>query len=100
MIAVDHLTSAVAEALSSGYCPTNKAAFLGSLAALVGIFCIAGIAAIAAARRKDNDRARHALRIAGTVLVVFAIGAAALNLFGLSGCGPHATAGVTRDWPW
>jgi len=100
MIAVDHLTTAVMDALSSGYCPTSKTVFLLRLVVAVAIFCCAGFGLIAAGSRSRGPESRFALRVCGAVAIVFALGAAAWDLFGLSGCGTHATAGLLWDWPW
>ncbi len=74
------LIRAVVEALSSGYCPANEVSFLAELAALVTLLCIAGVVLL---------RFGRVARIVGVMLVVFAIGGAAIDLFGLSGCNGH-----------
>jgi hypothetical protein len=85
------LIRAVVVALASGYCPTNGTAFLLELVALVAFFCIAGIVLL---------RLGRVARIVGIMLVVFAIGGAAIDLFGLSGCNGHIEKGLTWDHPW
>lgn len=85
------LVRAVTESLASGYCPTNEALFLEQLFSLVAVFCIAGIVLL---------RFGRAARIAGIMLVVFAVGAASIDLFGLSGCNGHIENGLTWDHPW
>lgn len=100
MIAVDHLTAAVMDALSSGYCPTNKMYFLLRLFAAVAVFCGIGFGLIAAASRSKNSTRKFVTRTATAVLILFALGGAAWDLFGLSGCGTHSTAGLIWDWPW
>lgn len=86
-----HLNPAVADSLASFWCPTNRASFLATLFALVAAICIVGIVL---------RRFGRVARIAGLVLILFAIGGGAMELFGLSGCGPHFAAGVTWDRPW
>jgi len=98
--AVDHLTAAVMDALSSGYCPTSKSYFLLRLFAAVAVFCCIGFGLIVAATRLKGSERRFFARIGGVVLILFALGGAAWDLFGLSGCGSHATAGLIWDWPW
>lgn len=88
---MDHLTAAVAQELASRYCPTNKPLFLTELSILVSIFCAIGAALVL---RGNNAR------VAGILFLVFALGIAALDLFGYSGCGPHFTPGLTWDHPW
>ena len=100
MIAVDHLTAAVMDALSSGYCPTSKTNFLVSLFAAFAVFCGIGFGLIVAASRSMNSTRRFVVYIGAAVLLLFALGGAGWDVFGLSGCGSHATAGVTWDWPW
>ena len=100
MIALDHLTAAVMDALSSGYCPTSKTDFLLRLFIAFAVFCGIGIALIAAASRSKHPMRRFVTLTAAAVLILFALGGAAGNLFGLYGCGSHTTAGLIRDWPW
>jgi hypothetical protein len=88
----DHgLVRAVTQSLASGYCPTNEALFLEQLFSLVALFGIAGIVLL---------RFGRVARIVGIMLVVFAIGAATIDLFGLSGCRGHIEKGLTWDHPW
>ena len=100
VIAVDHLTAAVIDALSSGYCPMNKMYFLLKLLAAVALLCAAGFGLIAAASRSKSSTRRVVTRIGATALILFALGGAACDLFGLSGCGTHTEAGLIWDWPW
>lgn len=88
---MDSLTVAVAHELSSRYCPTNKESFLVTLALLVVAFCVAGIVL---------GRFGRVARVAGIVLILFAIGGGALDLFGLAGCGAHFSPGLAWDNPW
>lgn len=88
---MDHLASAVTETLRTNYCPANKALFLGSLGGFVAILSAAGIALIARG---------SVARIAGILLITFALGGATLDLFGFSGCGSRIEPGLTWDWPW
>lgn len=88
---MDHLAAAVAQELSSRYCPTNKETFLIALFLLVAAFCIAGVIL---------QRSGRVARIAGILLILFAIGGAGMDLFGFLGCGPHITPGLTWDYPW
>ena len=85
------LIRGVLEALASGYCPTNGRAFALELVALVAFFCIAGVVMLPFGR---------VARVVGILLVVFAVGAAAIDLFGLSGCNGHLEKGLTWDHPW
>ncbi|HZZ00702.1 MAG TPA: hypothetical protein VFE36_14125 [Candidatus Baltobacteraceae bacterium] len=87
----DQLTSSVAEVLRTNYCPTNRTQFITSLAGLAAIFCAVAIVLIA--------RGKTA-RVAGILIVLFALGAAALDLFGFSGCSFRFEPGLTWDWPW
>ena len=101
LIATGGLQAAVSDALSSGYCPKNKAIFLLALLAQVVFFCMSGIALVGLARyRARLARFKSAAYLVAPILVMFALGAGALDLFGLSGCGSHATEGLTWDWPW
>lgn len=101
MIAVDHLHAAVMDALSSGYCPRNKAIFLMTLFTLVSTFCVFGLAVAGVARFRLRDaRFKIVAYIVASMLVLFAIGAGALDLFGFFGCGNHIAEGLTWDWPW
>ena len=85
------LIRAVTEALASGYCPTNGTSFLLELVAIVAFLCITGTVAL---------RFGRVARIVGVMLVVFAIGVVAIDLFGLSGCNGHFEKGLTWDHPW
>lgn len=89
--ASDRLKTAVVDALSSGYCPTNRSAFLLELVALAAIFCVAGVTLY---------RFGRIARIAGILLVCFALGGAALDLFGFLGCGNHNVPGLSWNRPW
>lgn len=100
MIAVDHLTAAVMDALSSGYCPASKTHFMLRLLGAVAIFCGIGFGLICAAFRSMNAPQRAVAYTGAAVLILFAVGGAAWDLFGLWGCGYHTTAGLTWDWPW
>ena len=100
MIAVDHLTAAVMDALSSGYCPTSKTNFLLRLFVTLAVFCGIGFGLIAAASRSKNSTRRFVAYTGAAVLILFALGGSAWDLFGLSGCGNHTTAGLIWDWPW
>ena len=91
LIAVDHLAVAVTQELSSRYCPVSKGLFLIELFVLLAIFCVVGLVLI----RRGNTA-----RLAGIFVLLFAVGGAALDLFGLSGCGAHFTPGLTWDHPW
>jgi len=89
IFALDHLQSAVVHDLASRYCPPSKGAFLMRFWLLFALFVLAAPAAFLAARRRA---------IAWAVLV-FAIGAGALVLYGLSGCNGAAAAGLFWEWP-
>jgi len=91
LTAMDHLASSVAETLRTNYCPANKAIFLAVLGGIVAASCAIGIALMG----RGNTA-----RVAGTLLVIFAVGGAALDLFGFFGCGNRIEPGLTWDWPW
>ena len=88
------LNPAVADSLASFWCPADGAKFLTTLFAIAAAFCIVGIVLIRIARARGR-----AMRIAGAVLILFALGGAAFELLGLTGC-THIEKGVTWDWPW
>lgn len=101
MIAVDSLTTAVINALSSGYCPSNKTLFLMRLFAIVSTICVIGLALAGTARfRVKSATVRLVMYTGAAVLMLFALGGGAVNLFALSGCAGQATPGLIRDWPW
>ncbi|HEU5480666.1 MAG TPA: hypothetical protein VFU90_12560 [Candidatus Tumulicola sp.] len=100
LFAVDSLQAAIAQDLSSRYCPHSKALFLMRFWALFAVVAAAGLTAFFAAIRQRNrtpDRTSPYV-IAGTVLL-FAIGSGALVLYGLSGCSGAAAEGLIWDWP-
>jgi hypothetical protein len=100
MIAVDHLTTAVVEALSTRYCPIDTGLFETRLFSIAAAFCLLGVALFVAGRvRLKTGMPRTIVYTTAAVVLLFAIGGAGLDLFGLSGC-TGSTAGVTWDWPW
>jgi len=99
-LAIDHLQVAVAQDLSSRYCPHSKAAFLAKLWALFAVFLATTLALfIAANRSTKRPSGRMALYIVAGGLLLFAIGGCALILYGLSGCSGAASEGLIWDWP-
>lgn len=68
MIAVDHLTAAVMDALSSGYCPASKTHFMLRLLGAVAIFCGIGFGLICAAFRSMNAPQRAVAYTGAAVL--------------------------------
>jgi hypothetical protein len=100
LLAIDHLQMAVAQDLSSRYCPHNKAIFLMRFWALFAVFASAALslflAAYCSTKRPLGRTPRY---IVAGALLLFAIGSAALVLYGLSGCSGVAAEGLIRDWP-
>lgn len=100
LIAVDHLRMAVAQDLSTRYCPLDKAVFLTRFGALVAFFVAAALALFFVANRAKKGGAVPPLpHIVACVFLAFAIGSGALVLYGLSGCNGAAAAGLLWDWP-
>ena len=101
VLAVDQLFDAVANDLSSRYCPVDRTLFLGRLGILLAAFaCIALLLfSLAKFRRLDAQR-KQLMFIAACAVAAFAIGSGALVIFGLSGCGGATEAWLTWDWPW
>jgi hypothetical protein len=100
LLAMDHLQMAVAVDLSSRYCPHSKAVFLVRVCAIFAVFAAAALALFFAANRSTKRPSRRtALYIVAGGLLLFAIGSAALVLYGLSGCSGAAAEGLIWDWP-
>lgn len=100
LLAVDQLQTAVAQELSSRYCPHGKAVFLTKLLALFAIFAAAALALFFAARRSTKGSSGRAqLYVVAAALLLFAIGSGALVLYGLSGCSGAAAEGLIWNWP-
>jgi hypothetical protein len=100
LLAIDHVQVAVAQELSSRYCPYSKAAFLMRFCALFAAVVSAALALFFVAYRgtkRPSDRTP--LYILAGVLLLFAIGSGALVLYGLSGCSGAAAEGLIWDWP-
>lgn len=99
-LALDHAQMAVAQDLSARYCPHSKLVFLARLCAIVAGLAVAGLAAFLAAHRgRKRSSSRTALYALAAVVLLFAIGTAALVLYGLSGCSGLPAEGLTWDWP-
>jgi len=98
-LAIDRLQMAVAQELSSRYCPHGKAAFLMRLCVLFAVFAAAALAPFLAARSTKRPSVRTSLYIVAGALLLFAIGSSALVLYGLSGCSGAAAEGLIWDWP-
>jgi hypothetical protein len=100
LLAVDHLQAAVAQDLSSRYCPHSSGVFLTRFFALFAMFVAAAVALLFAANRRSKGGSVPTLRyIAACALLAFAIGSGALILYGLSGCSGPAAEGLIWDWP-
>jgi hypothetical protein len=100
LLAVDHLQAAVAQDLSSRYCPHSGGVFLTRLFALFAPIVAAALALLFAANRRSKGGSVPTLRyIAACALLAFAIGSGALILYGLSGCSGPAAEGLIWDWP-
>ncbi len=92
---------AVAQDLSSRYCPHDKAVFLMRFWALFAVFAGAVLAVFLTANRSTKrPSGRMTLYIVAGAILLFAIGCAALVLYGLSGCSGAAAEGLIWDWPW
>ena len=100
LLAIDSLQMAVAQDLSSRYCPHTKTIFLTRFWAMFAVFAAAALALFLAARRSTKRESRRtALYLVGGSLALFAIGSGALVLYGLSGCSGVAAEGLIWDWP-
>jgi hypothetical protein len=100
LLALDHLQTAVAQDLSSRYCPHSKALFLMRFWALFALFAAAALSLfLAAYRSTKRPSGRTPLYIVAGALLLFAIGSGALVLYGLSGCSGAAAEGLIWDWP-
>jgi hypothetical protein len=99
-LVVDHLRIAVSQDLSSRYCPENKTVFLTRGLALFAICVAVGLGPLFIANRRKKGGSVPPLRpIVAWVLLTFAVGSAALVLYGLSGCSGVAAEGLLWDWP-
>ena len=95
------LYAAVANDMSSRYCPVDRTLFLGRLGVLVAALGGIALLILAIARfRVRNPRRRELAYIGACAIAAFAIGSGALVIFGLSGCAGATQAGLTWDWPW
>ena len=100
LLAIGHVEMAVAQDLAARYCPHSKAIFLLRSSALFGAFVAAALALFFAAnRRAMRSPRRTQLFIVAGALLLFAVGSAALVLYGLSGCSGTAAEGLIWDWP-
>ena len=99
-LTLDHAQMAVAQDLSARYCPHSKLLFLTRMCAIVAGLAVVGLAAfLAAYRGRERSSSRTALYALAAVVLLFAIGIAALVLYGLSGCSGPPAEGLTWDWP-
>jgi hypothetical protein len=96
-VLVDQLHLAVAQDLSSRYCPHSRVIFLTRFWGLFALFAAVALAAFFAARKRTSHR-MPLYTIAGALLL-FALGSGALVLYGLSGCSGAAAEGLNWDWP-
>ena len=100
LVAIDPLQMAVAQDLSSRYCPHSKAIFLMRFWAIFAVFAGAALSLFLAAYRSPKGSSRRTtLYIVAGTLLLFAIGSGALVLYGLSGCSGTAAEGLIWDWP-
>lgn len=100
LLAIDHLQIAIAQDLSSRYCPHSKAVFLMRFWTLFALFAAAALSLfLAAYRSTKRPSAKAPLYVVAGALLLFTIGCGALVLSGLSGCIGAAAEGLTRDWP-
>lgn len=100
LLAMDPLQTAVAQDLSSRYCPHSKAVFLVRVCAIFAVFAAAALALFFAANRSTKRPSRRtALYVVAGGVLLFAIGDAALVLYGLAGCSGAAAEGLIWDWP-
>lgn len=100
LLAVDHVQMAVAQDLSSRYCPHGKAVFLVRFWAILAVFAAAALTLFFAANRSPKRPSRRTpLYVVAGALLLFAIGSGALVLYGLSGCSGTAAEGLIWDWP-
>ncbi len=99
MLAIDHLQMAVAQDLSSRYCPHSNAVFLVRFWALFAAFAAAALTLFLAANRSAKPSGRTLPYVVAGALLLFAIGSGALVLYGLSGCSGSAAEGLIWDWP-
>lgn len=99
-LAVDHLRMAVSQDLSSRYCPDDKTVFLTRGLALFAFFVAVTLALFFIPNhRKKGGSIPLPLCIIACALLAFAIGSAALVVYGLSGCSGAAAEGLLWDWP-
>lgn len=100
LLAMDPLQMAVAQDLSSRYCPHSKSVFLLRCFVLFAAFVAVAVSLFFIAYRSHKrPGARAALIVAAGAVLLFAIGAGALVLYGLSGCSGGAAEGLIWDWP-
>jgi len=99
-LAIDHLQIAVAQDLSSRYCPHVQAVFLMRFWGLFAVFAVVALSLfLAAYRGMKRPSGRTPLYIVAGALLLFAVGSGALVLYGLSGCSGVTAEGLTWDWP-
>ncbi len=96
---IDGLQVAVAQELSSRYCPHSSAVFLTRFWALFTLFAVAALALFLGANLFTKRPSGPRLYIVAGALLLFAIGSGALVLYGLSGCSGTAAEGLIWDWP-
>jgi hypothetical protein len=100
LLAMDHLQMAVAQDLSSRYCPHSNPVFLARFWALFAIFAVVALAIFLGANRSTKRPSGRTLPyVLAGVLLLFAIGSGVLVLYGLSGCSGVAAEGLIWDWP-
>lgn len=100
LLALDPLQAAVARDLSSRYCPHSVAIFLARFWTIFAIFAAAALLLLFAGNRSANRPRRRTLcYVAAGALLLFAIGAGAFVLYGLSGCSGVPAEGLIWEWP-
>jgi hypothetical protein len=94
------MNAAVAQELSSRYCPYSMAVFLTRFWMIFAILTAVALALFVAANRsRKHSSGNAALYVVAGALLLFAIGSGALVLYGLAGCSGAAAAGLIWDWP-
>ncbi|HEV3153705.1 MAG TPA: hypothetical protein VGZ02_07885 [Candidatus Baltobacteraceae bacterium] len=90
----------IAQEFAARYCPQDKGVFLTRFWIMFAFAAVVALCVFFAAQRRRNRGLSAArLSIFASVVFLFAIGGAALILYGLAGCTGPAAAGLTWDWP-
>ncbi|MBV8283160.1 MAG: hypothetical protein JO029_03470 [Candidatus Eremiobacteraeota bacterium] len=97
---MDGLTRAVIEDLSSRYCPHSEYVFFVRLTVSIGTTCLVAAALFFSAYIRRRGASLRVWPFAwACVLVAFAVGWCALDLYALSGCNGNFQEGLVWDWP-